>query len=209
MWSVVLSQAGESGQQAVTAVREIFRRAYRASSLVECINSVLRMHQAQHRKISQEMLDLKRLYWNSHEFRTGHRRGKTPYQLLGVPWPQRDQITTQYRGGVSQFIRDSVEAVLCELPFHDNYFWRVYFQGHYTAQCCPEYVRRENFARLRGLVQRLKIHTCTVTDFLPVLTQPFANVHWAGTETSDYWNGYMDGAVRSGERAAAEVLATL
>ena len=31
----------------------------------------------------------------------------------------------------------------------------------------------------------------------------------AGTETSDYWNGYMDGAVRSGERAAAEVLAEL
>jgi monoamine oxidase len=32
-------------------------------------------------------------------------------------------------------------------------------------------------------------------------------VHWAGTETSPYWNGYMDGAVRSGERAAGEVLA--
>ena len=31
-------------------------------------------------------------------------------------------------------------------------------------------------------------------------------IHWAGTETSNYWNGYMDGAVRSGERAAAEVL---
>jgi monoamine oxidase len=27
-----------------------------------------------------------------------------------------------------------------------------------------------------------------------------------GTETSTYWNGYMDGAVRSGERAAQEVL---
>jgi monoamine oxidase len=34
-------------------------------------------------------------------------------------------------------------------------------------------------------------------------------VHWAGTETSGFWNGYMDGAVRSGERAAAEVLAAL
>ena len=34
-------------------------------------------------------------------------------------------------------------------------------------------------------------------------------VHFAGTETSTYWNGYMDGAVRSGERAAAEVLNTL
>jgi monoamine oxidase len=30
-------------------------------------------------------------------------------------------------------------------------------------------------------------------------------IHWAGTETSDYWPGYMDGAVRSGERVAKEV----
>jgi monoamine oxidase len=34
-------------------------------------------------------------------------------------------------------------------------------------------------------------------------------IHWAGTETSPVWSGYMDGAVRSGERAAAEALAAL
>ena len=38
------------------------------------------------------------------------------------------------------------------------------------------------------------------------LRQPVGRIHWAGTETSTYWNGYMDGAVRSGERAAEEVL---
>jgi len=37
------------------------------------------------------------------------------------------------------------------------------------------------------------------------LRRPVGRIHWAGTETSDYWAGYMDGAVRSGERAAAEV----
>lgn len=36
---------------------------------------------------------------------------------------------------------------------------------------------------------------------------PFGRVHWAGAEHVDYWNGYMDGAVRSGKNAAAEVLA--
>lgn len=34
-------------------------------------------------------------------------------------------------------------------------------------------------------------------------------IHWAGTETASVWAGYMDGAVRSGERAAADVLARL
>jgi hypothetical protein len=86
--AVVLSKAGESGTQAAAAVQDIFRRAYRASSLVECINSVLRMQQARHRKMTQGLLDLKRLYWNCHTFRTGRRRRTTPYQRLGVPWPE-------------------------------------------------------------------------------------------------------------------------
>jgi hypothetical protein len=88
MCAVVLSKAGESGQQAASAVREIFRRAYRASSLVECINSVLRMQQAQHRNLTQGLLDLKRLYWNCHQFRSGRRRQSSPYERLGVPWPE-------------------------------------------------------------------------------------------------------------------------
>jgi len=86
--AVVLSAAGDQGQQAATAVRDIFRRAYRASSLVECINSVLRMQQARHRKMTQGLLDLKRLYWNCHTFRTGRRRNTIPYQRLRVPWPE-------------------------------------------------------------------------------------------------------------------------
>jgi monoamine oxidase len=43
----------------------------------------------------------------------------------------------------------------------------------------------------------------------PALRKRFGRVHWAGTETATYWNGYMDGAVRSGEVAAREVLGAL
>ena len=45
------------------------------------------------------------------------------------------------------------------------------------------------------------------TGFGPALRRPVGRVHWAGAETATVWNGYMDGAVSSGERAAAEVLA--
>jgi monoamine oxidase len=47
----------------------------------------------------------------------------------------------------------------------------------------------------------------TLIDFGQALREPVGRIHWAGTETSTYWNGYMDGAVRSGERAAGEALA--
>jgi monoamine oxidase len=46
----------------------------------------------------------------------------------------------------------------------------------------------------------------TMTAFGSAIRQPFGRVHWAGTETSTYWTGYMDGAVRAGKRAATEVL---
>jgi hypothetical protein len=86
MCAVVLHKADE-GLQAAAAVKDLFRRAYRASSLVECINSVLRMHQAGHRRMTQGLLDLKRLYWNCHRFQAGRRRRTSPYERLGVPWP--------------------------------------------------------------------------------------------------------------------------
>jgi monoamine oxidase len=49
----------------------------------------------------------------------------------------------------------------------------------------------------------------TLTEFGRALRKPVGKIHWAGTETSTFWNGYMDGAVRSGERAAREVLGEL
>jgi monoamine oxidase len=47
------------------------------------------------------------------------------------------------------------------------------------------------------------------TSYGQALREPVGRLHWAGTETATVWNSYMDGAVRSGERAAAEVLAAL
>jgi monoamine oxidase len=43
------------------------------------------------------------------------------------------------------------------------------------------------------------------SDYGAALRAPVGRIHWAGTETSEVFMGYMDGAVRSGERAAAEV----
>lgn len=49
----------------------------------------------------------------------------------------------------------------------------------------------------------------TLTAYGAALTAPIGRIHWAGSETAGYWTGYMDGAVRSGERAASEVQSLL
>ena len=48
--------------------------------------------------------------------------------------------------------------------------------------------------------------TGVLTDFGPALREPCGRIHWAGTESSAVMCGWVDGAVRSGERAAAEVM---
>jgi monoamine oxidase len=45
-----------------------------------------------------------------------------------------------------------------------------------------------------------------LTEFGPALREPCGRIHWAGTETSAIMYGFIDGAVRSGERAATEVM---
>lgn len=47
----------------------------------------------------------------------------------------------------------------------------------------------------------------TLSRLGPALREPCGRLHWAGTETAEAWCGYIEGALRSGERAAAEVLA--
>jgi len=47
------------------------------------------------------------------------------------------------------------------------------------------------------------------TEYGRALRAPIGPLHWAGAETATVWNGYMDGAVQSGERAAAEALGAL
>lgn len=45
----------------------------------------------------------------------------------------------------------------------------------------------------------------TLSGYGGWIRKPHGVVHWGGTETSDYWAGFMDGAVRAGERVAREV----
>ena len=47
------------------------------------------------------------------------------------------------------------------------------------------------------------------TKWGEALSEPVGPIHWAGAETATRWTGYMDGAVSSGRRAAAEVVASL
>jgi hypothetical protein len=88
--AVTLAVAGAVSGQAQALVRGVLRCAWRASSAVEGLNSVVRMHQGRQRRLTQGLLDRKRLYGNCREFRTGKRKRQTPYGRLGLSLPTSD-----------------------------------------------------------------------------------------------------------------------
>lgn len=88
--TVVCQRMDPNWRHAYGRVGRVLLRTVRASSVVECMNSVIRMHQARHRTLTQPLMDLKRLYWNCRPFREGKRRGHSPYKHLGLQLPTYD-----------------------------------------------------------------------------------------------------------------------
>lgn len=79
-------------RQVVSVVRRILYHPKRASSLVECFNSILRPIQQVKKQVTQEFLWLKALHHNMKTFKQGKRKGKSPFQLLGVGFGNQDWI---------------------------------------------------------------------------------------------------------------------
>ena len=108
---------------------------------------------------------LKKKFWSGLVKFTLNR--ESTMSMLGVPKAQIRQIESTYSGGLIEFIQECMESVFARLPMKDNYFWRVYMNGSYTRECCPEYLKEENFAPLKdGLVERISTHTDSVQAFL-------------------------------------------
>jgi S-adenosylmethionine-diacylglycerol 3-amino-3-carboxypropyl transferase len=142
----------------------------------------------------QEIYDrhLRDRFWST-SMRFAMRRD-TILSLLGVPRAQRYQIETQYPGGINQFVQDCVETVFAKLPLQDNYFWRVYMTGCYTPDCCPEYLKPENYRLLReSLADRVETHTDSVEGFLTKDPRPISRFvlldhkDWLSTRRLPLW----------------------
>ena len=81
---VVWHQRDAHGRASYRQVARVLGQTVRARGAVGCMNSVIRMHQARHRTLTQGLLGLKRWYGNRREFRGGKRKGRCAYEHLGL-----------------------------------------------------------------------------------------------------------------------------
>jgi hypothetical protein len=87
---VVCAKEAEDCPASYARVARVLGQVVRTSSAVGCMNSVWRMHQSRHRRLTQGLLDLNRLWWNVRPLRSGKRKGRCPYQVLGLRLPSYD-----------------------------------------------------------------------------------------------------------------------
>lgn len=86
--------------------------------------------------------------------------------MLGVPASQQQLARAAFRDGMAGYFRACFRRVFMELPVRDNYFWKLYFFGRYSSDCCPNYLRPENHAFIQRNAGRISTHTSTLAVFL-------------------------------------------
>ncbi len=86
--------------------------------------------------------------------------------LLGVPRSQQELFVEKYDRGALGFIQECLRNVFTRLPIQDNYFWKVYFEGSYTEDCCPTYLKAEHFESYQQEIHKIRTHNNTISGFL-------------------------------------------
>ena len=109
--------------------------------------------------------------------------------LLGVPRPQIDLMAVEYPGGILAYMKDHLRDVLTKVPIQDNYFWRVYLNGSYTRDCCPNYLKAGHFDQLQTNRDRVRTYTMTISEFLK--RYPGKYTHFVLLDHLD-WLAYND-----------------
>ena len=86
--------------------------------------------------------------------------------MVGVPRSQQELFVTQYERGALGYIQECLRKVFTERPVKDNYFWRLYMNGSYTSDCCPDYLEEQNFTLLRDQADKVRTNNMTIANFL-------------------------------------------
>jgi len=103
--------------------------------------------------------------------------GKMPVTLfgLGIPPQQFDELTRDLDDGktIIDIYRERVRRLACDFPINENYFaWQAFARKYDTEnrKAIPEYLKAENFEKLKANIDRLRTEIGSVTD--EIKTQP-------------------------------------
>lgn len=86
--------------------------------------------------------------------------------MAGVPESQQALFVEKYDNGIAGYVAECFTQVFTKIPIQDNYFWKVYIDGSYQVDCCPEYLKADNFKAIQDKVDNITIRTTSISQFL-------------------------------------------
>lgn len=97
-------------------------------------------------------------------------KSKFILSLAGVPDTQRSSITN-----LNEYMKTTLWNLFVEQGVNNNYFWKLYLEGNYSENCQPNYLKEENFEKIRSQLNNLSVSTGTVTDFLNASSKKYSH----------------------------------
>lgn len=88
------------------------------------------------------------------------------HYLAGVPVSQEKLVSDNGKEKMVQYLRCCFDKTFRHNSGASNYFYKVYFHGHYFKDCCPEYLKEENFETIKSQIEKLSFSTETVNAYL-------------------------------------------
>ena len=113
--------------------------------------------------------------------------------MLGVPKAQQHLAAHYFPDGMTGYVRHCFRHVFTSLPLTDNYFWKLYFYGRYSPNCCPNYLHPEHFDTLADRSPRIQTHTASLSDFLK--TNPGQYTHFVLLDHQDWLAAHLRSAL--------------
>ncbi|TVR85905.1 MAG: DUF3419 family protein [Saprospirales bacterium] len=86
--------------------------------------------------------------------------------LAGVPKSQFQLVSSNGKVTTSAYLSECLERNFSNNPGADNYFYQVYFNGSYSKESCPEYLKPENFGRIRHQIDKITFSTESINNYL-------------------------------------------
>jgi S-adenosylmethionine-diacylglycerol 3-amino-3-carboxypropyl transferase len=90
--------------------------------------------------------------------------------LAGIPKTQSSGMVD-----LNEYMRKTLYNLFVNQGAHDNYFWRIYLEGFYSKNCCPNYLKEEHFKIISSQLHKLSHSTSTVTEFLNLSEKKYSH----------------------------------
>lgn len=81
--------------------------------------------------------------------------------FAGIPSTQSSSIPD-----LNDYMKGTIRNLFVDRGVHSNYFWRLYLDGRYSEECCPNYLKAEYFESISKQLHKLSFSNETVTLFL-------------------------------------------